>query len=239
MFCAQCGNNINNNAKFCGKCGKKTVVPPAAPKVTKSPEPVVKPPEVKPEKSEKKDTNDGYKIFGENFPAISVKLKPEEAVSSHPTAFAWLDGDVVKEGKSDLTSFYKAREKGGEIIFAASLPGCIVSVGLNERALIANVDSFICATSEIKAKEYIPEDSEDEKREDKTTFMKLSGKGKVFLQIAGSLTERVLATDETVKVNDGNLAAFDESVKYSREETGDFSATKLTGPGKVWLKTIK
>ena len=74
-------------------------------------------------------------------------------------------------------------------------------------------------------------------------MQKLSGFGKVFLEIDGSLVIRDLSPGETIKVDTGSVAAFEESVNYKAEMVKGFKnilfggeglfLTTLTGPGRV------
>ena len=79
-------------------------------------------------------------------------------------------------------------------------------------------------------------------------MQRFSGYGNVFLEIDGSLVEKVLAPGEKLKVDTGNVAAYEESVTYQAEMVKGFKnilfggeglfLTTLTGPGKVWLQTM-
>ena len=79
-------------------------------------------------------------------------------------------------------------------------------------------------------------------------MQRLSGAGMVFLEVDGSMKERQLAPGETIKVDTGNVAAFEETVRYQAEMVKGFKnvlfggeglfLTTLTGPGKVWLQTM-
>jgi uncharacterized protein (AIM24 family) len=60
--------------------------------------------------------------------------------------------------------------------------------------------------------------------------------------------ERTLRPGEKIKVDTGNVAAFEETVQYQAEMVKGFKnvlfggeglfLTTLTGPGKVWLQTM-
>jgi len=64
----------------------------------------------------------------------------------------------------------------------------------------------------------------------------------------GSIKELDLAPGEKLKVNTGNVAAFEKRVKYSVETVKGFTnilfggeglfLTTVEGPGKVWLQTM-
>ncbi|MDD2580200.1 MAG: AIM24 family protein, partial [Eubacteriales bacterium] len=78
---------------------------------------------------------------------------------------------------------------------------------------------------------------------------RVSGQGLVFLEIDGSLVERELAAGETIQVDTGKVAAFEERVQYQAEMVRGFRnilfggeglfLTTLTGPGRVWLQTME
>ena len=75
----------------------------------------------------------------------------------------------------------------------------------------------------------------------------ISGKGMVFLEIDGNKVEKDLAPGEVIKVDTGNVVAFEKSVKYEIETVKGLKniffggeglfLTKLTGPGRVILQT--
>ena len=69
----------------------------------------------------------------------------------------------------------------------------------------------------------------------------------VFLEIDGNKVEKTLAPGEVIKVDTGNVVAFEKSVKYEVETVKGLKniffggeglfLTKLTGPGKIILQT--
>ena len=79
-------------------------------------------------------------------------------------------------------------------------------------------------------------------------LQRISGKGKVFLETAGSVVKRELKANEVLKVDTGNVVAFSRGVKYEVETVKGFKnifiggeglfLTKLTGPGTVYLQTL-
>ena len=82
----------------------------------------------------------------------------------------------------------------------------------------------------------------------KPDLQRLNGQGLAFLEIDGHVVEKTLAPGEQLKVNTGNVAAFESSVRYNIETVKGFKnvlfggeglfLTVLTGPGRVWLQTI-
>ena len=79
-------------------------------------------------------------------------------------------------------------------------------------------------------------------------LQRLAGQGMAFFEVDGTCYEKVLAPGEVIKVDTGNVAAFQEGVGYQVERVKGFRnilfggeglfLTKLTGPGKVWLQTM-
>ena len=69
-----------------------------------------------------------------------------------------------------------------------------------------------------------------------------------FLEVDGDVIEKDLAPGEVIKVDTGNVFAFDKSVKYEVEMIKGVKnmlfggeglfLTKLTGPGKVYVQTM-
>ena len=69
----------------------------------------------------------------------------------------------------------------------------------------------------------------------------------VFLEIDGDKIEKDLAPGEVIKVDTGNVVAFEKSVRYEVETVKGIKniflggeglfLTKLTGPGRVILQT--
>lgn len=80
-------------------------------------------------------------------------------------------------------------------------------------------------------------------------LQKLSGTGLVFIHGSGDFVEQDLKAAESVTVSTGNLAAFASGVDYSIVGVGGclkvlfgqegFFMTRMTGPGRVLLQTMK
>lgn len=80
-------------------------------------------------------------------------------------------------------------------------------------------------------------------------LQKLSGAGIVFIHGAGDFIEYNLKAGQSIMVSTGNLAAFSDSVDYDIQTVGGVRRalfggeglfmTKLTGPGRVLLQSLK
>jgi uncharacterized protein (AIM24 family) len=80
-------------------------------------------------------------------------------------------------------------------------------------------------------------------------LQQIAGTGKVLVHASGDFYERRLAAGEEILVSTGNLAAFSSQVDYDIQGVGGcrkmlfsgegFFMTRLTGPGRVLLQTLK
>ena len=152
-------------------------------------------------------------------------------------------------GESLFMATYTSNAPNQEIVIASSFAGNIVPIDVTARSVIAQRTAFLCAQPTVTLSAYVT-------RSIKAglfggegfVLQKIAGAGIVFIEIDGSLVERTLAPGESIKVDTGNVAAFEESVAYQAEMVKGFKnvlfggeglfLTTLTGPGKVWLQTM-
>jgi uncharacterized protein (TIGR00266 family) len=207
-----------------------------------------------------------YKIFGDNLPAVSVYLDKGESMYTQSGGMAWMSDSIQMDtnmkgglfkgigrmfsGESLFMATYTATKDNQEIGFASTFPGNILVMDIvSGRELICQKDAFLCAEPSIDlGVEFTKKFSAGLFGGEGFILQKISGHGKVFLEITGSVVERELAAGEVIKVDTGNVAAFERGVKYEIETVKGFKnilfggeglfLTKLTGPGKVWLQTI-
>ena len=79
-------------------------------------------------------------------------------------------------------------------------------------------------------------------------MQRISGQGLCFLELDGTVVKKDLAPGEVLKVDTGNLAAYERSVEYSVETVKGFKnilfggeglfLSVLRGPGRVYLQTV-
>lgn len=253
MFCPNCGTKNDDNARFCGSCGRPfqtqpgQAATPAQPYAPAPPRPL------------------RYQVFGENLPAVSIRLDAGESIYTQSGGMSWMDNGINMEtnmkggfmkglgrmfaGDSLFMATYTAVQPGQEIVIASSFPGSIAAVELSGRAIIAQKSAFLCAQPTVTLSAFITKGiGAGLFGGEGFILQRLSGSGTVMLEIDGSLVERVLAPGETIKVDTGNVAAFEETVNYQAEMVKGFKnilfggeglfLTTLTGPGRVWLQTM-
>ncbi|MGL4800158.1 MAG: TIGR00266 family protein [Cellulosilyticaceae bacterium] len=207
-----------------------------------------------------------YKIFGNDLPAVSILLNRNESIYTQSGGMAWMDSGIDMDtnmkgglfkgigrmfaGESLFMATYTSRKEDAEIVFASTFPGKIVDLQIgNGREIIAQKDAFLCGEQGIELNvEFTKRFSAGLFGGEGFILQRISGQGTVFLEVAGSVVERELAPGEVIKVDTGNVVAFERGVRYEIETVKGFKniffggeglfLTRLTGPGKVWLQTI-
>ena len=205
-----------------------------------------------------------YEIIGNTVPAVELTLNPGESVYTQSGGMVWQTdgismstnarGGLAKSlgrmftGESVFMANYTADKPGAKIAFAATVPGCIVPVNICESELIVQKGSFLCAEQSVDMKvTFTKKVMSGFFGGEGFILQKLYGSGMAFLEIDGDMVERTLAPGEVLKVDTGNVVAFDTSVSYDIETVKGLGniffggeglfLTKLTGPGKVYLQT--
>jgi uncharacterized protein (TIGR00266 family) len=253
MFCPNCGTRNDDSARFCGNCGRPFSAPNGQPQV--QPQAYAPAPP--------KPLN--YRIFGENLPAVSIRLNPGESIFTQSGGMTWMDNGIQMDtnmkgglmkglgrmltGESLFMATYTATQPNQEIVIASTFPGSIAAIELSGRSVIAQKSAFLCAQPTVTLGTFVTKGlGAGLFGGEGFILQRLAGFGTVLIEIDGSLVERVLAPGETVKVDTGNVAAFEDTVQYQAEMVKGFKnvlfggeglfLTTLTGPGKVWLQTM-
>ncbi|NSW90685.1 MAG: TIGR00266 family protein [Firmicutes bacterium] len=206
-----------------------------------------------------------YNIFGGNLPAVTITLDNGESIYTQSGGMTWMTDNIVMKtnmkggflkglgrmlsGESLFMATYTAKANDAEITLASSFPGSIVAVDISNSNVIIQKNAFLCAQPTVELSMYVNKNAGSGFfGGDGFILQKLAGRGLAFFEIDGACCEKVLAPGEVIKVDTGNVAAFEEDVKYEVETVKGFKnilfggeglfLTKLTGPGKVWLQTM-
>lgn len=270
MICAKCGNSMPDSAKFCNRCGSQMGVspPPQAvytPPAPSAPQAPYAPPVQPAAYAAAAGNSLRYQVFGDNLPAVSIRLNPGESIFTQSGGMAWMDngitmatnmqGGLMKglgrmiSGESLFMATYTSVMPDQEIVIASTFPGHIVAIDVRNRSIIAQRGAFLCAQPSVTLNAYVTKGlGAGLFGGEGFVLQRLTGSGMVFLEVDGSMKERQLAPGETIKVDTGNVAAFEETVRYQAEMVKGFKnvlfggeglfLTTLTGPGKVWLQTM-
>jgi uncharacterized protein (AIM24 family) len=154
-------------------------------------------------------------------------------------------------GEGVALTYLQATADGQRATLAANQPGKIIAWNLDDGAVITTRGSFVAAFGP-----QVNIDVRVAKRTGAAFFggaglflQHISGSGTVLVHGSGDFIERDLAQDEAVLVSTGSLAAFAESVDYDIQGVAGcrrivfggegLFMTRLSGPGRVLLQTLK
>lgn len=207
-----------------------------------------------------------YTLIGSTVPAVEITLRRGESMYSQSGAMAWQSdgidmrtnsrGGLLKglgrmfSGESIFQSTFTAQSDGAFISFAATVPGSILAYDLTGKPdLIAQKGAFLCAQESVNTKvAFTKRFSAGLVGGEGFILQEISGDGLVFLEIDGDAVERTLAPGEVLKVDTGNVVAFETTVSYEVETVKGAAniflggeglfLTRLTGPGRVILQTL-
>ena len=207
-----------------------------------------------------------YKIEGGAFPIVICNLDEGEKMVTEGGGMAFMSSQMKMEtntgggllkglgralsGESLFLNFYLAEAPNQSIAFASSFPGNIIPIKLNgTNTIIAQKTAFLAAEEGVEISIHF-------RKNIGTGFFggegfimqKFSGEGMVFLEIDGDTLEYNLEAGEKMVIDQGHLAAMDESVEFDLQRVkgvknmifggeGLFLAT-VTGPGRIWLQTM-
>ena len=191
-----------------------------------------------------------YNIFGGNLPAVTIKLNQGESIYTQSGGMTWMSenmemstnmkGGLFKgvgrmlSGDSIFMATYTAKKYPGEITISATFPGEIIFLCAEP-----SVNLSVTTNKSIKGGFFGGEGF---------IMQEVKGRGKVFLEIDGSVVVKALNHGEKIIVDTGHIAAYERSVKYDAKMVKGFKnmlfggeglfLTTLTGPGKVYLQTM-
>ena len=206
------------------------------------------------------------RIVGEELPVVICKLKAGETVLTENGGMSWMDSGITMKtttnggimkglgralaGESIFMNTYTAEKDDVEIAFASCFPGEILEFNLKEgETIIAQKRAFLCAENTVDISMHF------RKKIGAGFFggegfimQKMTGPGKVFLEIDGSLVKKELQTGEKLKIDNGHLAAMTSKVDLNIETVKGVKnivfggeglfLTTLEGPGTVWIQSM-
>ena len=207
-----------------------------------------------------------YKIVGQTVPVVEVKLNKGESMYTQSGGMAYQTegikmntnarGGVMKSlgrmfsGESIFMANYTAETDGAMVAFASTVPGAVVPVDLRNLpgGLIMQKGAFLCAEQSVETSvAFTKKFTAGLFGGEGFILQKAQGNGTVFLEIDGDVIQKELAPGEVLKVDTGNVVAFESKVSYEIETVNGLGniflggeglfLTKLRGPGKVILQT--
>ena len=206
-----------------------------------------------------------YRILGQPFCAVEVKLEAGESMNCQKGAMAWMTSNMVMEtkggglgkmfsrafsGESMFMNTYRAEKQSGLISFAMTAPGTILPVQITpSRSIIAQKSAYLASEPGISMSIAF------QKKLGSGFFggegfimQKLSGNGIALVEFDGHIETYELGYVESMIIDTGYLAAMSGSCSIEIESVpgiknkflggeGLFN-TKVTGPGKIYLQTM-
>ncbi len=205
-----------------------------------------------------------YRIIGTTVPAVEFRLEAGESLYTQRGGLAWetsginmetnVNGGLMKglgrlfAGESLFMVTYSAEKSNAEIAFSSTVPGSIVMIDVEKTPYTVQKGAFLVAQSSVDINTVF------NKRLGTGFFggegfimQNVSGRGLCFLEVDGDVVNKELAPGEVLKVDTGNVVAFEDTVKYDIETIKGFGnmlfggeglfLARLTGPGKVILQT--
>ena len=206
------------------------------------------------------------RIIGETLPAVVCKLKKGESVLTENGGMSWMDEGIQMEtttnggimkglgrafaGESIFMNVYTAQKDDVEIGFSSCFPGKILEFDLKDgETIIAQKRSFLCSENTVDiSMKFRKKIGAGFFGGEGFIMQKITGPGKVYLEIDGTVVQRELQAGEKLKVDNGYVAAMTESVNLDIETVKGVKnivfggeglfLTTLEGPGTVWLQTM-
>ena len=207
-----------------------------------------------------------YQVIGDTMPAVEVIFEQAgEAMFTQSGGMAWMSEGVAMDsnmrgglgkslgrmfsGESIFMATYRAERPGASIAFASTVAGEVLPVDIGTcGGLIAQKGAFLCAENTVELSvAFTKKLSAGLFGGEGFILQDIHGTGMVFLEIDGNKVDKVLAPGEVLKVDTGNVVAFEKTVNYEIETVKGLKniffggeglfLTKLTGPGRVILQT--
>lgn len=207
-----------------------------------------------------------YEVIGDTMPAVEVTFdQAGESMYTQSGGMAWMSEGIAMDsnmrgglgksigrmfsGESIFLATYRAERAGASIAFASTVAGEVLPVDIGAcGGLIAQKGAFLCSEDSVELSVALTKKlSAGLFGGEGFILQDIHGTGMVFLEIDGNKVEKVLAPGEVLKVDTGNVVAFEKSVKYEIEKVKGLKniffggeglfLTKLTGPGRVFLQT--
>ena len=207
-----------------------------------------------------------YRVIGDTMPAVEVMFDtPGEGMYTQSGGMAWMTegiematnakGGLMKgigrmfAGESLFMATYRAQRAGAMIAFASTVAGRILPVDVTATGgLICQKGAFLCAQESVNLNiTFSKKISAGLFGGEGFILQDLSGQGMAFLEVDGDLVEKTLQAGEVLKVDTGNVVAFERTVSYEVETVKGLGniffggeglfLTRLVGPGRVVLQT--
>ena len=207
-----------------------------------------------------------YVIQGGNLPVLIMTLQPGEQIVTEAGAMSWKTPNMAMDtnmkgglgkalgrklsGESMFLNTYTCEGGPGQLACASSFPGSILAFELAAgESIVAQKNAFLCSTPGVDMQMHLRSKiGVGLVGGEGFILQRMTGPGKVFLEIDGSFVKYTLHDGQQLVIDPGHMAVQDASVTTEVTRVkgmkniflggeGLFLAT-LTGPGDVYLQTM-
>ena len=207
-----------------------------------------------------------YQVLGQTVPAVEMVLNKGEQVYTQSGGMFYQTEGIQMDtnargglgaslgrmftGESIFMNTYTALADNVSIAFSSTVPGCVLPINLANTpgGITMQKGAFLCAQNNIELKvEFTKKFSAGLFGGEGFILQHATGNGLLFLEIDGDQIVKTLGEGEVLKVDTGNVVAFESTVKYEIETIKGLKniflggeglfLTKLTGPGRVILQS--
>lgn len=206
-----------------------------------------------------------YEIFGSTLPGVTITFRQGESIYTQSGGMTWMTDGISMEtnmkggfgkaigrmfsGESLFMATYTAQVPNSQITLASSFPGSIIPLQLAEgREYICQKSAFLCATPGVTLSASLQKLKTGFFGGEGFIMQRIGGTGLCFLEIDGTVVVKDLLPGETLKVDTGNIAAYEATIAYTAETVKGFKnvlfggeglfLSVLRGPGRVYLQTV-
>jgi uncharacterized protein (TIGR00266 family) len=207
-----------------------------------------------------------YEILGESAQFARLTMSEGEScwaskggIMSYAEGIVWrlrVPGGVagaarrVVSGEGVALGYIESLRSGATVSLTSSQPGRIFVWDLSDGPVVTTRGSFLAGWGDIAISVTVARRAGAAFFGGAGLFLqRVTGRGTVLVHGSGNLDDRRLDAGEALTVSTGHLAAFGDGVDYDIQYVGGvrkalFSGeglfmTRLTGPGRVLLQTLK
>ena len=178
----------------------------------------------------KVEMDPGESIIAESGAMVSMTSNIDIQTSARGGLLSSLKRSVLG-GESFFQNTFTCREGKGVITFGPSYTGDIERIPMNGEWLVQS-GSYLCSTPALNVdtkfqgmKGFVSGES--------LFFLRIFGQGDLFISSFGAIHPVDLQPGEEIRVDTGNLVAFQQGITYGVEKVGGIKSTMLSGEGLV------
>lgn len=209
-----------------------------------------------------------FQIIGNDIQLVEIQLDKGEGVWGEVGTMRYMEdgiemststgGGMLKGLKREvmgesffITNFINTRKKVSRLGFSAPYPGKIIPLDLVKLGgrFICQKDSFLCAAQGVDVEiAFAKKLGAGKYGGEGFILQRLEGEGIAFVHAGGTVIEKILGPNQSLRVDTGCLVSFSTTIEYDIQYVGGFKNSifggeglffaKLTGPGIVYLQSL-